>query len=341
MVRRAIERVLALPDVHAPYQNERALKVVEKFARDFKPTMVLALGDWLDAKNVATFAADPEHLDCMDEFQSCVNIIERLKPTHFFQGNHEQRYDRPLCVPYMFRRLLDPRHWLELDKRGIKWIPYSVHKKDVFKVGDLTFVHGFSTGVYACRNHAMAYGNVVFGHTHHFTQMQIPDLNRPIAYNIGCLCDLSPDYISTKLGAYQWQHGFGFGYIYKSGGHSFYPVRIGQDATRIHINGKVKAIISLFKPEDGGRVKLLLKPVIRRGQIGVKRNTSLYKSWLDVHEVHALIMVLTRAINYMEEYEEGTLDLDQILTEDEDGRIFLNKEKPSIDNMFDHGKKSD
>lgn len=81
---------------------------------------------------------------------------------------------------------------------------------------------------------------------------------------------------------------------------------------------------------------LLAKPTARRHTRGGIKTTDIYKTWLSLKEVYALRSALDRAVILMEEYFEGTLDLEDILKEDEDALRFIT-ESPTIKNMFDHG----
>jgi predicted phosphodiesterase len=234
---KATTKVMVLSDVHAPYQDDKALAVAEAFKKDFKPDITLALGDWVDAKCIATFASDIHDLDQFHEFEVANELLDRFQPDIFFEGNHEERFRRPGCVPQLYRRMMAPQHWLQLKKRGIRWIPYSKNPRHLYRLGKLTFIHGFSAAQNACKNEALAFGCVVHGHTHRIATVQVPHASAAhTAFNIGCLCDLHPPYMENRVGGLSWAHGFGFGYIYKSGNFTFNTARLIGDY--IHLEGK-------------------------------------------------------------------------------------------------------
>lgn len=228
-------RVLVMSDIHVPHQDETALRVVEDFKKDFKPHITLFLGDIIDAYSVSTFVKDVAIHDQLDEFEICNELLDRFQPTVYFDGNHEERFRRP-SIPQEYRRLLDPRKWLKLHKRGIKWIPYSTNPKDIYRLGSLSFLHGFYTGSTAARRMAQAFGCCVFGHTHAAGEVPLPNVRDVVAFNTGCLCDLYPGYMATRPNGLQWCHAFGYGYIYRSGNFTFDVPRIIGDI--VHINGK-------------------------------------------------------------------------------------------------------
>lgn len=104
------------------------------------------------------------------------------------------------------------------------------------------------------------------------------------------------------------------------------------------LSENVKIILGLWGNEARQQAphKLLAKPTIRRHTRGGIKHTDIYKSWISLKEAYALRSALDRTIILMEEYFEGTLDLEQILKEDEDALRFIT-ETPSMQNMFDHG----
>ena len=232
---KATTKVLVLSDIHVPFHDENALRVAMEFKKDFKPDIVIALGDWLDAEAASTFAKDPSDCDFCEEIEICNELIDRFEPNYFLEGNHEQRLRRPNIAPE-FRRLLDPRKLLHLHRRGITWVPYSSHPKHLLRIGKMTFIHGFSAALAAGRKEAAAFGCVVHGHTHRIATVQVPHAtNKLTAFNIGCLCDLNPGYMDTK-GPNGWAHGFGYGYFYKSGHFTFNTARLIGD--KCHLVGK-------------------------------------------------------------------------------------------------------
>lgn len=230
-------RVMWMSDLHAPHQDEQVLKVVEQFRSDFKPHILIAGGDWLDATSVSTFAYDQsKDTDLLHEYEVCNELIDRFRPDYFLEGNHEHRLRRPGAVKQDHRGLFDPKYWLNIKKRGIKWVPYSHHEKHLLKIGKMTFIHGFACNQYASMKEALRFGSVVHGHTHRIQMFSPPHATyKWTAFNCGCLCQLDQEYAATRQ-PHGWAHGFGFGYFYKGGDFSWQIVRlIGK---RFYINGK-------------------------------------------------------------------------------------------------------
>lgn len=234
---RTTTKIMVMSDLHAPYQDDKALKVCEQFRKDFKPDIVIALGDWLDATSVSSFASDTTpDTDMLHEFEVCNELLDIFQPTYFLEGNHEHRLRRAGAVRQDHRRLFCPKHWLKIKERKIKWIPYSHFERDVLTLGKLNFIHGFACSQYASMKEALRFGSVVHGHTHRIQMLSPPHATyKWTAFNIGCLCKLEQDYVETRQ-PHGWAHGFGWGYIYKSGNFTFNIARLIGDT--VHLNGK-------------------------------------------------------------------------------------------------------
>lgn len=101
----------------------------------------------------------------------------------------------------------------------------------------------------------------------------------------------------------------------------------------------IRVFLALWYNDETGQERPLVKPITRRMNKtkGSYREASAYKSWLNIHEVYAMISCLQRVAVYMEEYYEGTLDLKDILAEDEEARGLIATEEsmnPTIDKLM-------
>jgi hypothetical protein len=153
------------------------------------------------------------------------------------EGNHEERFRRPGNVDWALWRLVEPTYWFELSRRNIQWVPYSNRDKDIYRIGKMSFIHGFSCSEHAVKMEATSFGCVVHGHTHRIAMFQPRACGvAHTGFNIGCMCQLDLDYASTGRPR-GWAQAFGFGYFFKSGHFSFYIARlIGKEFV---IDGKV------------------------------------------------------------------------------------------------------
>lgn len=87
------------------------------------------------------------------------------------------------------------------------------------------------------------------------------------------------------------------------------------------LSDSIKVIIGLFfdakTEKDRPLVKVLAK---RRSKTNLVTGVTPFKAWMDIREVYALIVCLKRASELLEEHSAGTLDLPDLLLEDEDVR---------------------
>ena len=100
----------------------------------------------------------------------------------------------------------------------------------------------------------------------------------------------------------------------------------------------LKLILAIWE-EAGGEHKPLVKVTFRHDHksSGIPKTNKMYKTWINVTELHALILSLQRAATLLDEWAEGTLDLEDILAEDEDARILVSTERilaPTIEGML-------
>ena len=205
------QRVLVLPDIHIPNHDRGALKIVDDFRRDFRPHVTVFLGDLIDADAISDHAKGSDRITQLREYELAKEVLDQFKPTVFCEGNHEERFRRPGLVAPELWEILSPKRWFDIAKRGIRWVPYSNRRRDLFRIGKMTFIHGFCTNQYAARAEAESFGCVCFGHTHRQQTYQPKHARwRHTGYNIGCLCKLDLAY-QTKGRPRGWCQGFGHG----------------------------------------------------------------------------------------------------------------------------------
>lgn len=228
-------RWMAFSDLHAPFHEEQKIAVALAHKKEFKPHITIALGDWIDGYHVSSYGADIKTHDQLGEFEIGNDLLDRFEPDYFLEGNHEQRFFRA-TIPQGYRRMLDPKHWLHIKERGIKWIPYTNDGKHLLTLGDLAFHHGFAWNQHVAAKTSQKFGSVVFGHTHRQQIYEHPHIRQTVVgYNIGCLCDKHHGYAGVRE-PHGWAHGYAYGYIYKSGKFTVNLVRLEQEA--VYIDGK-------------------------------------------------------------------------------------------------------
>lgn len=226
-------KVLFIPDIHAPFQDEKAINALIAFAKYWKPETVIYLGDVIDFYAISSFVKDPARsLEVQDEIDSAIKVIAKINSAingsqkFFIEGNHEFRLQKFLWSRASelsgLRNLTVPA-LLQLDSFGIKYV-----KEGRMKFRGMVIKHGDIVrkfGAYTAKGEFEATGmSGISGHTHRLAVY--PQTNESGSYmwmECGCLCKLNAEYLRGKIP--NWQQGFGIGY-YKEGSKRFHVERI-------------------------------------------------------------------------------------------------------------------
>lgn len=209
-------------DIHGDKQDAKANKVFFKFVKQYKPEIRICGGDLWDFRPLRTKASAEEKRESMQaDYEAGKQWLEELKATHFVRGNHDERlWDLSIkndgILSDYAKQAID-RICSLTRSLGCKMLPYD-KREGVLRVGDLSVVHGFTTGIYAARNTALVYGNVICGHGHTIQHHSIPGITDRAGWMGGCLCQLSMDYNRAHLQSLSHRHGWIYGVIGSRGG---------------------------------------------------------------------------------------------------------------------------
>lgn len=230
----ALQRLLICPDVHLPYHDALAWETFLEVAREWRPDVLVFLGDIVDFYQVSRHPKDPlRRITFQDEVAIAnreLNRVSALKIPRVVvtEGNHETRLQRWLVdqAPQLVG-IVDVRDLLQIDRRNWEWFPYGTHTR----IGKLHFSHDVGhAGVYAARQSSMAFGhNIIFGHTHraqaHYESTVTGE--RFVSWTMGWLGDPEAiDYQHRAKVTRNSQHGFGVAHLDVEGNGwvSFVPV---------------------------------------------------------------------------------------------------------------------
>lgn len=207
-----------LADIHFPYQDNNALTIAIDFLKKEKPEIIILNGDILDCYSLSSFIQDPAKRRMKEEIAIVKNFLSVLRKTFpstriiFKEGNHEFRHKSFLArkapeilgiEEFRLDRILD------LAAFKIEWID----NKRLIEVGKMTIVHGheFGRGIFAPVNPARGFymkakKSILGGHHHQVSSHSAKTINghQHVAYSIGCLCDITPEYAPIN----EWSHGF-------------------------------------------------------------------------------------------------------------------------------------
>lgn len=232
-----LEIALFFPDAHIPHQNTPACKAIVKFMQDINFNKFVIVGDFMDLgcighwdrnrhKTLELKRLKNDYIlgnSLLDEFDS---RLPKNCDKHYLKGNHEEWSDQLLEEMPQLEGLIEPESMLKLTERR-----YKVHEyNELVKFGRLYVTHGIYAGVNPIKKHLDELKvNILFAHTHTLGMRLSSSPARDIAfagYNIGAVCDLSPDFMRKRPNA--WTHGFAIGYFYPNGYFDVQLIRIIQ-----------------------------------------------------------------------------------------------------------------
>jgi len=229
------ETVLLWPDTHVPHHNIAACKSVLQLASDVSFDRIYIVGDYMDLGCISHWNKNKHKTLEMKRLKedyilgnALLDELDKRLPKncqkHFLKGNHEEWADQLVEEMPALQGLIEPESMLFLKERG-----YSVYQYNALvKMGRLYLTHGIYAGGNTIKKHLDDLKvNIAFGHTHTLGLQLSASPARAIAfagYNIGCLCDLAPDYMRNRPNA--WTHGFAVAYAYPNGYFDVELIRI-------------------------------------------------------------------------------------------------------------------
>ena len=204
-------------DIHGDMQDPGAVEAFFKFADIWKPKIRICAGDLWDFRPLRKGASDDEKRESVrEDLNAGKRWFNRFKPTHFLRGNHDERLwelaerGNGVMADYAQEGIGEINAMVEHHK--CQMLPY--HKRNgVLRLGHLKVLHGFASGIYAARQHALIYGSCLFGHVHSIDEHAIPGLERRVARCIGALCRLDMEYNARHMNTLKQAHGFCYGVL--------------------------------------------------------------------------------------------------------------------------------
>ncbi len=231
-------RIAFISDVHLPFENRIAVRLMLDFLADYKPDAVILGGDIYDFYEVSDFDKTPGRIttlqDEFDEGRYFIRAIDQLCPeVHFLIGNHEDRLQRVINRnPGLFKlRSLDMQRAAELPER------WRVHPSQThFKLGKLTALHGDIKGIKSAVHPARTLfqklkRSCIFGHFHRFGVHLDTNYDGEIrgGFANGHLSDVSR--VTSWVTCPDWQEGFSTISLCEDGGFAVQP--------RLIVNGRL------------------------------------------------------------------------------------------------------
>lgn len=218
------ERVVFISDIHAPFHDEKALAILYKFIKWFKPETVFIMGDMLDAYALSRFSKDPNGaLHFQEEIDSATNILSDIRKNcgkkakiYYLKGNHSARIQKFL---WNNAKELSNLHILELPSLlNLKRFNIEYVEKGMMKYKGIMVKHGSVVRKYAGYSAKAEFEkngcSGVSGHTHRAAIYMHTNAGGDYKWmEVGCLCDLNQEYLEGETA--NWQQSFGIGYFHK------------------------------------------------------------------------------------------------------------------------------
>lgn len=224
MGRTTTERILFVPDTHAPFHDRKSWALLLAVAKQLKPQHVVVLGDFIDCYSISQHDKDPGRVNALeDELHSAKGLLldlERVTPSaklYFVEGNHEHRLQR-----YVWKRAPELHGMLDMKKLLIpsnrwKYTKYG----DSCQIGKLYVTHdeGNAGDQAHVRARSTFEGNVVIGHTHRMAVSYRGNAKGKahVGAMFGWLGDHSAIDYMHRVRCQQWVHGCGVGYLLPGG----------------------------------------------------------------------------------------------------------------------------
>lgn len=238
---RGVYRVIFLPDCQVPYEDDKAMRLVESYIADSYFDEIIDAGDFLDLDQVSSFNKGKLRLlegrSIAEDFARGNAIIDRrlkaarrhnkrVKYTQL-QGNHEHRLERFLDENPQFQDLVEVEVGLKFKERGIQFVRcYS--DGATYKLGNAYFHHGLYTGGNHAKQHAEKWGvSIFYGHVHDVSQYSRVAWGKDsvtVGQSIGCLCMRDLQYIAGRPS--NWQLAFATFSIFPDGHFTYHVTRI-------------------------------------------------------------------------------------------------------------------
>jgi len=227
------QRFIVVSDNHGDMADAASVSALWSFIKDWKPTIRIHAGDAFDFRNLRRGASDEEKAASLaDDWEQGNDFLRRFfeggTSNHFLRGNHDERiYDfRNSCSGMLRDYASDGVKQLEgvVKKCRAKMLPYD-SDLGVLDLGNLSVIHGYHTGIGACRQHAQIWKNCIFGHTHSIEVASVASREPAEARSIGCMCVKDMDYVNRKTGKLRWAQGWAYGLLFPDGTYQLFQTR--------------------------------------------------------------------------------------------------------------------
>jgi predicted phosphodiesterase len=227
------KKFVVVGDSHGDRQDDVTIRAVLDFVKEYNPEVRIHLGDAWDFRNLRRGASDDEKAASMaEDWEMGTDFVRSFfsggKENHFLVGNHDTRLfalqESTTGVLRDYATEGVSRMLGVLKKSRAAWLPYD-SRAGVLQIGHLKIVHGYFSGINACRQHATVYGNVIHGHTHDIQTAAVPSLEPAEARSIGALCNIDLPYAAKHTAKLRHSNGWCYGLLFPEGHYQLFQTR--------------------------------------------------------------------------------------------------------------------
>lgn len=242
---------------HCPLQDGGAVAWMLDRIGSLRPDVVVHLGDGHEADSASRWPSEYDWT-LADEFaahEALLKAIRKAAPRArrvFLPGNHDDNLLSINRIDKRLRGLCDYRaksNSPELHEYWEQPVEYVYdRRRGVFRIGQVSFCHGFESGANGDEYHAILlgqpYGLHVTGHTHRPTPVVVQAMRTrgiPLPYwyaNPGCLRDLKPPYMKRRR-----SHGWGQGIVVGAASVTKSP----------RLSRQWEAVVEVYRMADDGQ----------------------------------------------------------------------------------------
>lgn len=229
---------IVIPDIHVPYEDTAALRVLCSVIKALQPAYLIVLGDSLDFYQLSKFDKDPLRKTTVSsdvtEFRKILHKLDAactLKTEKIFlEGNHENRLQKWIWSNATELGSMIPSLESYCGFKSLGWRYFKYGK--FFQLGPVLYMHGDRCGMNVSMNMIRKYGcSVVHGHDHGAAIRYFANaVDRMWAMNCGHLSDMAQqEYLYG--GVADWTTGFGlveYSNDLKTAHPSFVPIIDGK-----------------------------------------------------------------------------------------------------------------
>lgn len=199
---------VSLSDIHAPYQDDKAVSSAINLIRALKPHRVVLNGDINDFFQLSRFNTGLHRIDELQNEIDAANEIRRrvrgAAPDAVFdetEGNHDNRvrsYVMNNARALVSLRALEPGNLFLYDELEIQWHPgagFRIRPEFMVKHGTIVRAEAAAS---AKGEHLLSGISGISGHTHRLATWRRSGYVQRQWTEQGCLCRTDPDYVTGR-----------------------------------------------------------------------------------------------------------------------------------------------